>query len=108
VVRLSPHEGALPLPAVAIAAGGLHSCAVLLDGTVRCWGFNTSGQLGNGSLTQSNTPVTVSGLSNIIDVVTGDAHTCALQLGGLPFCWGRGAEGEIGNGNNFTSTVPIQ
>jgi alpha-tubulin suppressor-like RCC1 family protein len=93
---------------VAVAAGGLHSCAVLVDGTVRCWGFNVSGELGNGSLQQSNTPVAVSGLSNVVDVITGDAHTCALQLGGLAFCWGRGQEGELGNGGSVNSATPVQ
>jgi alpha-tubulin suppressor-like RCC1 family protein len=47
---------------VAVAAGGLHSCAVLANGTAKCWGYNGLGQLGNGTLTSSSTPVLVSGV----------------------------------------------
>ena len=48
--------------AVAASAGGLHSCAVLANGTAKCWGSNDFGQLGNASTTSSSTPVLVSGI----------------------------------------------
>jgi alpha-tubulin suppressor-like RCC1 family protein len=69
------------------ASDGYHSCAVLRDGTVRCWGDNVSGQLGDGSRTGTSTPVTVAGINTAIDVSSGDFHTCALLQGGAISCW---------------------
>ena len=63
---------------IAIAAGGFHSCAIVSGNTARCWGDNVSGQLGNGSTSDSLTPVTVSGLSTAAAITAGDYHSCAL------------------------------
>ena len=63
--------------AIQVSAGGEHSCAVLLDGTVTCWGANESGQLGNGKTSPSATPVPVSGITTAVEVAAGE-HTCAL------------------------------
>ena len=58
---VDPTDTANALTGIAsISAGDRHSCAVLTDGTVRCWGWNQYGQLGNNSLTNSLVPVTVS------------------------------------------------
>jgi alpha-tubulin suppressor-like RCC1 family protein len=97
--------------AVAVSAGYLHSCAVLRDGTVRCWGYNSSGQLGNGSYTDSNLPVVVSGISNAVAVSTGGSdfgsHTCALLSDGTIRCWGYNGSGQLGNGTNTGSNLPV-
>ena len=93
----------------AVAAGGLHTCMRLPDGTVQCWGRNNFGQLGNGdgSLTSSSVPVAVRGLTTATRVVTGDAHTCALLGDGTVQCWGVGDSGQRGDGTfNNISTVP--
>ena len=74
--------------AVAIAAGDHHTCALLGDGTARCWGDNSNGQLGDNTTTDRHTPVTVSGLSNAVAIAAGDDHTCALLSDGTARCWG--------------------
>src|SRR5947199_3095476 len=94
----------------AVAAGGLHTCMRLPDGTVQCWGRNNFGQLGNGdgSLTSTSVPVAVRGLTTATRVGTGDAHTCALLGDGTVQCWGVGDSGQRGDGTfNNISTVPV-
>src|SRR5438128_7968824 len=94
----------------AVAAGGLHTCMRLPDGTVQCWGQNNFGQLGNGdgSLTSSSVPVPVRDLTTATSVVTGDSHTCALLADGTVQCWGVGDSGQRGDGTfNNISTVPV-
>ena len=57
--------------AVAVAAGGVHTCALLADGTVRCWGDNLHGQLGDGFTVNRLAPIAVSGLSNAVAITAG-------------------------------------
>ena len=90
-----------------VSAGYEHTCAVRGDGTVWCWGRNTSGQLGNASTTDSNVPVQVSGLTNITHVSAGYLHTCARNVGGTVRCWGANFSGQLGNGTTTDSTVPV-
>jgi alpha-tubulin suppressor-like RCC1 family protein len=71
-----------------IAAGTNHTCAVTTSGAARCWGSNMSGQLGNGTNTDSNVPVDVVGVSGATQIAAGGVHTCALVAGGAVKCWG--------------------
>jgi alpha-tubulin suppressor-like RCC1 family protein len=85
-----------------IAQGWGHTCVVLGNGTVQCWGSNYYGELGNGSTTFSSTPVVVSGTGNAVKVATGNGHTCALLSDGSVACWGRNYFHQLGT--NTTDT----
>lgn len=89
-----------------IAAGSRFTCALTLDRTVKCWGSNYSGQLGDGSTTTRYEPVDVSGLGNGISAVaTGGTHTCAiLPTGGIK-CWGSNSQGQVGNATASSQTT---
>lgn len=95
-----------------IAAGGLHTCAALADGSAQCWGINDYGQIGAGTTGgQQLNPTQVSGLtagSGVRDVTTGSAHSCALLADGTARCWGFGHNGRLGNGTTSDTNVPLE
>jgi cysteine-rich repeat protein len=70
-----------------------HTCARLSSGAVKCWGANYAGQLGNGTTTNSSTPVSMSGISNAIDVSVGGTNTCVVLQDGTIRCAGTGYTG---------------
>ena len=93
---------------VAITSGGDHSCALLSGGSVKCWGRNQVGQLGNGTVTyQQTTAVAVSGITTATQIAAGYWHTCALLKDGTVDCWGYSLHGEIGSGQNANSNTPL-
>jgi alpha-tubulin suppressor-like RCC1 family protein len=94
--------------AVAVTAStGYHSCAVLADGSARCWGENGSGQLGDGTRNAASTPVAVSGIGTAVAISGGSFHTCALLQGGAVNCWGLNWTGQLGDGTGFDSNTPV-
>ncbi|MFB9069508.1 RCC1 domain-containing protein [Pseudofulvimonas gallinarii] len=92
----------------AISAGGLHTCAVLVAGGVRCWGYNQDGQLGDGSTTLRLTPVNVSGFSSGGRLIaSGLFHTCAATSTGAVRCWGQNNAGQLGDTTTTMRTTPV-
>jgi alpha-tubulin suppressor-like RCC1 family protein len=108
--------------AVAITQGGDQACALLSSGTVECWGDNEEGALGTGSTTGpqqcaqgvglpaagcSTVPVSVSGLSGVVNVSAGINHTCAVLATGAVQCWGDNALGDLGDGTTTLRAAPV-
>ena len=90
-----------------LSAGISHTCGVLLEGGVACWGDNEFGQLGDGTRELRNAPVRVRFLEEVIQVSAGAAFTCALDVHGHATCWGRNTRGQLGNGTFESAVAPI-
>ena len=100
---------------VAISLGGDHSVALMTDGTVRTWGYNDSGQLGDGSRMSSTEPLVVidpldptGALTDITAIAAGSFHTVALKDDRTVRTWGRNMDGQLGDGLTITSPEPVQ
>jgi alpha-tubulin suppressor-like RCC1 family protein len=90
---------------IAIVAGDAHTCALLGNGTVRCWGRSSEGQIGLGSFLQFEAlPTEVPGLSNVVSIAAGAFHTCAVLVDGTARCWGLNADGQVGDGTGGPNT----
>jgi len=75
---------------------------------VQCWGINVYSELGDGSTTNSATPVNVIGLSGLATALTaGFNHTCVVISGGAVQCWGLNGFGQLGNGSSTNAPSPV-
>jgi alpha-tubulin suppressor-like RCC1 family protein len=112
-----PVDVDLPAPATAIAAGYVHTCAIV-GGAPWCWGDNSTGALGDGTTAGRSTPALVPGVTgataisagggeNAGTVVTWYGHSCALAAGSLS-CWGGNESGQLGDGTFVQSASPVR
>jgi alpha-tubulin suppressor-like RCC1 family protein len=102
----SAGDVALGEPAIQIAAGSYHTCALLESGSVRCWGEASHGELGLGSTerigddeTPASAPAVDVGGGRVVAVHAGLSHTCVLLATGRVRCWGYAHQGRLGYGN---------
>lgn len=91
----------------ALALGDAHSCALLDDGSVRCWGGDFAGQRGDGDDQSRKGPTRVVGLSGVRALSSGAHHTCALDEGGAVWCWGAAAGGQLGQATSEDRSAPV-
>lgn len=97
----------------AVAGGNGTGYALLADGTVRAWGENSFGQLGNGwagggFYTGSTVPVPVPGLTGVTAIAAGGGSAYALRTDGSVWAWGDNSSGQLGNGTYIPSDVPVR
>jgi alpha-tubulin suppressor-like RCC1 family protein len=93
---------------VSVGAGAAHACALRSGGTVECWGYNSEGEVGDGTTTHRLTPVGVVGLpAPVTRLSVGDAHACAILESGAVWCWGFNANAELGDGTTTSRSTAV-
>ena len=108
--RYTPVDVAgLAFPAVAVSCGLHHNCAVMDTGAIQCWGWNSQGQLGDGTRTNMTVAVGVSGLDSAAAAAScsHSQHTCAILSGGIAKCWGFNNLGQLGDSTTSTRLTPV-
>ena len=91
---------------ISISTGFHHSCGIIDNNDLYCWGQNNNGQLGIGLAGNNNYPTPQFVDSNVIAVGTGDQHSCALYMNQNVKCWGANNNGQLGSGNNYLYSSP--
>ena len=106
--QLVPVEVSGISTATSISVGFDHSCVILADGKVMCWGYNYAGGLGVGTTTDSAIPVQVSANFTPTSIALGKGHACALLNGGKVMCWGSNGSGQLGDGTTTQHLTPVE
>ncbi len=104
-----PDPDAYSVHLTRVSAGSDYTCGDGSDGKLYCWGYNSSGRLGDGTTTDRWTPVAVQAPAGVVlsGVVAGEAHTCADGSDGKVYCWGLNFFGQLGDGTNTERWTPV-
>ena len=89
-------------------AKGQHSCAIMADKTIKCWGYNDHGQVGNNATANQLTPTLITTISDIENISSSNHTTCAVKTDGAAWCWGWASWNQLGNGSNADKFVPTE
>jgi hypothetical protein len=104
----SPRAIAGAAPASSVSSGSNYSCSVMTDGSIKCWGDNTMGQLGIGmGQPSTHIPTVVLNLRQAVFVSAGDSHACASLRALQTRCWGLNTYGELTDGSTNPSFTPV-
>jgi alpha-tubulin suppressor-like RCC1 family protein len=90
------------------ANGTNHNASVKTDGTLWTWGYNSSGQLGDGTTVSKSSPVQIGALTNWAQVAVGRFHTASLKTDGTLWAWGNNQVGRLGDGTVIARSSPVQ
>lgn len=102
-----PEPVAEGLSFVELVAGRAHICGRTETGASYCWGSNTKGQLGKGTIFLRASPVEVAGGHTFETLDAGLGHTCGLTPDGRAYCWGLNRDGQLGNGRTGHEPAPV-
>lgn len=110
----APKTGSCPVSAIALTdmrVGAYQTCAIG-NGKPYCWGYGSSGEIGNGASAHVSVPTaaTTSGAlagKTVVEVSPGNWHTCARTSDNRIYCWGLNHAGQLGNGTTTNSNVPV-
>lgn len=83
------------------------TCALLSTGRIKCWGYGSEGQIGDGTRNTARTPTDVMGITTARAVFAGGNHLCAVLMDNTARCWGNGSSGELGDGALELRTTPV-
>ncbi|WP_413581908.1 Ig-like domain-containing protein [Bdellovibrio sp. HCB288] len=90
-----------------VSIGSRHGCAIRTDGTLLCWGLNSSGQVGDGSTTAVSDMKVIDAANKYQDISLGTLHTCGVTTANLLRCWGENGDYQVGDNSTTDRTLPV-